>query len=73
VEDESDPDDVKVFKRYLNGDSDYRNERLKVIPSLVEGPLAVKVLAPSKKEVLLHGISLPVSWQQYDRETTRKG
>jgi hypothetical protein len=76
VEDESDTDDVKAFKRYLNGDSEYRNERLKFIPSLAEGPegpLAVKVLAPPKKEVLLHGTSLPVSWQQYDCETTSKG
>jgi hypothetical protein len=73
VEDESDPDDVKALKRFLNGDSDYKNERLKVIPSLAEGPLAVKVLAPPKKETLLNCSLLPVSWQQYDPETTSKG
>jgi hypothetical protein len=73
VEDECDPDDVKALKRFLNGDSEYRNERLKVIPSIVEGPLAVKILAPPKKEVRLNCASLPVSWQQYDPETTSKG
>jgi hypothetical protein len=73
VEDESDPDDVKALKRFLNGDSDYRNERLKVIPSLAEGPLAVKVLAPPKKETLLNCSLLPVTWQQYGPETTSKG
>jgi hypothetical protein len=70
VEDESDPDDVKALKRFLNGDSKYRNERLKVIPSVVEGPLAVKVLAPPKKEMLLNCALLPVSWQQYNPETS---
>jgi hypothetical protein len=73
VEDESDPDDVKALKRFLIGDSIYRNERLKLIPSIVEGPLAVKVLAPPKKEVRLNCASLPVSWQQYDPEITSKG
>jgi hypothetical protein len=73
VEDECDPDDVKALKRFLNGDSEYRNERLKVIPSIVEGSLAVKILAPPKKEVRLNCASLPVSWQQYDPETTSKG
>jgi hypothetical protein len=73
VEDECDPDDVKALKRFLNGDSDYKNERLKVIPSLAEGPLAVKVLAPPKKETLLNCSLLPVSWRQYDPETTSKG
>jgi hypothetical protein len=72
-EDECDPDDVKALKRFLNGDSIYRNERLKVIPSLAEGPLAVKVMAPPKKETLLNCSLLPVSWQQYDPETTSEG
>jgi hypothetical protein len=73
VEDECDADDVKALKRFLNGDSEYRNERLKVIPSIVEGPLAVKILAPPRKEVRLDCASLPVTWQQYDPETTSKG
>jgi hypothetical protein len=73
VEEECDLDDVKAFKRYLSGDSEYRNARLKVIPSLVEGPLAMKVLAPPKKEMLLHCTLLPVSWKQHDPETTSKG
>jgi hypothetical protein len=72
-EDECDPDDVKALKRFLNGDSIYRNERLKVIPSLAEGPLAVKVMAPPKKETLLNCSLLPVTWQQYDPETTDEG
>jgi hypothetical protein len=72
VEDECDPDDVKALKRFLNGDSEYRNERLKIILSIVEGPLAVKILAPPKKELRLNCASLPVSWQQYDPETTNR-
>jgi hypothetical protein len=49
-EDGCDPDDVKALKRFLNGDGMYRNERLKVIPSIVEGPLAVNVLALQTKK-----------------------
>ena len=73
VEEKSDEEDVKALKRFLNGDTEYRNERLKVIPSIVDGPLAVKVLAPPKKEMLLNCAFLPVSWRQYASETTSKG
>jgi hypothetical protein len=38
-----------AFKRFLLGGTDYRNERLKIIPSLVEAPYAVKMVAPGKR------------------------
>jgi hypothetical protein len=36
VEEDECDDDVKALKRFLNGDSEYRNERLKIILSIVE-------------------------------------
>eukprot|EP00977_Amphora_coffeiformis_P015829 scaffold4743_cov171-Amphora_coffeaeformis.AAC.2 len=48
-EEEIDPQEVKAFKRFLIGDDDYRNNRFNVIPSLADGPLPMKILAPAKK------------------------
>jgi hypothetical protein len=35
-----------------------------IIPSLVEGPLPVRVLFPPKTEMVVHGNNLPISWRQ---------
>jgi Protein ENHANCED DISEASE RESISTANCE 2, C-terminal len=42
--------------------------RLKMIPSVVDGPLAVRVLAPPKREICVSCALLPVSWRSYEAE-----
>lgn len=71
---DSDPDDIKAFKRFLLGDTKYRNERLKIIPSVVDAPGAVKLVAPAKREIPIHSEGfLPVSWRVHNREKTPEG
>ena len=53
------------MKRFFNGSDEYRNARMKLIPSLVEGPLAVRVLAPPKKEKVVDCAFLSVSWAKH--------
>ena len=53
VEEDSDADDAKAVKRFLKGDDEYRNQRLKAVPCLVEAPVPVKMLAPQKKEIMV--------------------
>lgn len=47
-----------------------------MIPSVVDGPLAVRVLAPPKREICVSCALLPVSWRSYeagvDAETGKK-
>jgi len=68
VEEENDPPDVIAFKRFLNGDDTYRNQRLKVIPSVADGPLAIRLIAPPKREVQISCALLPVTWRKYEAE-----
>jgi len=65
VEKEDDPEDVKAIKRFICGDDQYRGERLKIFPALVDGPLAMKMLIPSKKEITIQGASLPLEWNKH--------
>jgi hypothetical protein len=68
VEKPDDEPEVKALKRFLKRNDEYRNERLKCIPSLVAGPLAIKILAPPKREVALHGTVIPLSWKFHDAD-----
>ena len=68
AENADDPPEIKAFKRFLNGTDEYRNERFKVIPSLADGPLPMRILAPAKKERLLHGDSVTLTWVKHNRE-----
>ena len=43
-----------------------------MIPSVVEGPLAVKVLAPPKREIVVSCCILAVSWRKYEAEIDPK-
>jgi hypothetical protein len=52
------------IQRFLTRSPDYRNLRFKIIPSLVEGPLPVRVLFPPKTEFVVYGNNLPISWRQ---------
>jgi hypothetical protein len=57
-----DPADVKALKRFLMGNNEYRNARLKVIPCLVDGPLAIRLIKPKPMELSVHTDKHPAVW-----------
>lgn len=63
-EKEDDPPDVKALKRFLSGDEDYRNARCKIIPHVVDGPLAIRLIKPRPMEVNIDGPRHPATWHQ---------
>lgn len=73
VEQDDDPDDVKALKHFLNGDDEYRNLRLKMLPSLVGGPMPIRMVAPPKREMTIHCTMLPTKWRKVDRCRTPDG
>ena len=60
-------------QRFLNGDASYRNDRLKMIPSLVDGPMPIRMLAPPKKEKVVNCDWMPIVWSQRDEEVGPDG
>ncbi|KAG7352460.1 DUF1336 domain containing protein [Nitzschia inconspicua] len=62
VEREGDPADVIALKRFLKGDDKYKIKCFKVMPELVNGPLAVKLLAP-------HNRAFPLNFQGFTSTT----
>lgn len=63
-----------ISQRFLNDDDDeYRNQRLKMIPVVAEGPLAVRLLAPPKKELVISCANLPVTWRMHEASTDSRG
>jgi len=71
-EKEDDPNDVKALKRFLLGDNDYRNARAKVIPYVVDGPLAIRVIKPKPLEVDLWGPRHPSKWEDVPKSVDPK-
>jgi len=63
-EKDDDPPDIKALKRFLAGDDDYRNHRIKVVPFIVNGPLAIRVIKPAPREVNVYGPRHPAKWLQ---------
>ena len=61
------------FQRFLNGDTDYRNDRLKMIPSLVDGPMPIRMMAPPKREKVVNCDWMPIIWNQRDEEISPDG
>jgi hypothetical protein len=37
-----------------------------MIPSVVEGPMPVRMLAPPKKEIVIHGSVLQIEWNSLE-------
>lgn len=65
VEKENDLPSVKAMKRFLSGDDAYRKRAFKVMPELVEGPAAVRMLAPRNKDFPLEmGAFMTTVYQQ---------
>lgn len=50
----------KTFVKWLLGDTDYRNQRLKLIPYIAEGPWVVRNLVTGRPTLI--GTKLPVSY-----------
>ena len=71
-EKEDDPNDVKALKRFLLGDNDYRNARAKVIPYVVDGPLAIRMIKPKPLEVDLWGPRHPSKWEDVPKSVDPK-
>jgi len=53
----------RCWRRFLDGDSQYRNQRLKIIPYAVEGPWIVKKTVGSKPIPTLIGNKLTCTWR----------
>lgn len=73
VEQDDDPDDVKALKQFLNGDDEYKSQRLKMLPYVVDGPYPIRVMAPPKREITVHCDMLPTKWHQSSGRTLRGG
>jgi hypothetical protein len=61
------------LQRFLKGDDDYKNLRMKLIMSVVEAPRVVKMLAPPKREKVVHNEYISVAWKTHNQETTKSG
>jgi Protein ENHANCED DISEASE RESISTANCE 2, C-terminal len=57
----------------VNGDAEYRNARLKMIPSVVDGPLPIRMVAPPKKETVVNCDYLPISWKLHKEQDIEGG
>ena len=56
------PQCVLNQQRFLIGDEEYRNSRLKLILCLVDGPLPIRLLKPKPVELNVHGPRHPTLW-----------
>mmetsp|Transcript_20625 Transcript_20625/g.44801 ORF Transcript_20625/g.44801 Transcript_20625/m.44801 type:complete len:644 (+) Transcript_20625:229-2160(+) len=63
-EKDDDPSEVKALKRFLMGDDEYRNSRAKLIPYVVDGPLAIRLIKPKPVEVRIDGPRHPATWEK---------
>jgi hypothetical protein len=62
-----------VWDRFCNGDQEYRDARLKLLPVVVEGPWIVKAAVGPGKSPALLGKVIPLQYFFRDRDLTRKG
>ncbi|KAL7541820.1 hypothetical protein ACHAXR_012554 [Thalassiosira sp. AJA248-18] len=62
-----DPPDIKALKRFLMGDDEYRNARCKVIPHIVDGPLAIRLIRPKPAEHNMDGPRHPLTWSKIQK------
>ncbi len=64
---------VTFFKRFLSGDEDYRNKRLKIVPYLVDGPLAIRLIKPKPVEITIHGECHRSKWTKVSKTINASG
>lgn len=75
AEKNEDPPDVVALKRFLRGDNEYKKSRVYVIPYVVDGPLAIRLIKPAPIEVSVHGHRHPCNWENVPKsidQTTGK-
>jgi Protein ENHANCED DISEASE RESISTANCE 2, C-terminal len=57
-------------QRFLMGDDEYRNLRMKLMPFVVDAPSAVKMFAPAKgTQVTVKSDNVKVTWKKYNNGT----
>lgn len=66
-EKDDDPQDVKAFKRFFKGDSEYQRRRAKIIPCVVKAPYVVKMISPNPCEMTMHSERHPVSIKKVNK------
>ena len=49
-------------QRFLMGDNEYRNLRAKIVPFVVDGPLAIRLIKPPPMEIDIDGPRHPAKW-----------
>lgn len=54
---------MHVQQRFLLGDNEYRKARAYLIPYIVNGPLAIRLIRPPPIEVHIHGPRHPSEWK----------
>jgi Protein ENHANCED DISEASE RESISTANCE 2, C-terminal len=72
VEEVDDDEEAKAIKRFINGDDEYRNDRLKVLPSVAVAPFAIRVIAPAKKEIIVNCTYVPCTWRKHEASRDRR-
>lgn len=60
----------KTLARWLLGDDQYKTDRLKLIPNVVEGPWIVKKLVAGTPTII--GKKLPINYQYVPKEGSRQ-
>ena len=60
---------VRSFQRFLAGDNEYKDLRLKILPSVLDGPLPIRYMAPPKQELIINSSALATTWRQVDGTT----
>jgi Protein ENHANCED DISEASE RESISTANCE 2, C-terminal len=54
------------WQRFLNGDDEYRNRRFKCLPVLVDGPAAIRYVAPTTRNTATIATpTLPITWKKH--------
>ena len=62
------------LKKFLQGDAEYRRLRMQFLPVLVDGPFAVRMIAPEKKELIGRATLMsPFSWYTENESIDRSG
>jgi hypothetical protein len=66
--------DFYCLKKFLQGDAEYRRLRMQFLPVLVDGPFAVRMIAPEKKELIGRATLMsPFSWYTENESIDRSG
>jgi len=73
VETESDSNDIKALKRFFNGSDEYRNQRFKIMSSLITGPLLIRKLNPPPARRRVHSDKTVCTWHKVDECVGSKG